>query len=207
MLVRIMRRRRCQRVASVVVHIYTTKTGESIGDAIPKTIARDSDESSRLIDDLVDFVTHTKLVIGDELFTVYRSEATKSDYRPKNGRNKQLLEPRIFRKVVRRREVAIAIKDSCRANNLPEKHFSTKSIRMTYATNASIKGVPEEVANKVANWKTNAKTKTSTTKQKHYDHSSIMPTARSDKQVHLADLTRMIPERTIVTRAYGKREG
>lgn len=189
-----------EQVTSMVVHVYTTKTGESIGDAIPKSISRDSSESSQLINDVLDFVHHTRLTDNDELFTIYRSESMKPGYKPKMARKNQSVEPRIFRKVIRRRDVASAIKVSCKANDLPEKHFSTSSIRKTFATRCALKGVPEEMTNKIANWKPDARSKKSRTKAKHYDHSPVISRGLASKEITLDDVRRMIPARRRQTR-------
>lgn len=110
-------------VLSVDMIYVTSKTSRKVKSLIdnPKTISRESEEESTVLDDLCLWVVHSKVQEEDELLTRY------SD----TGR----------RKVVIRKDVRNAIKSAVKGVGLPPKHFSTKSLRSGFGTHAIANGM------------------------------------------------------------------
>ena len=87
----------------------------------PKTLGRNSDEESELLDDLLDWFKHNDVMADQELLIRRRT----------NG----------ARRVVKRKDVRKAIKDAVCAFGLPEEKFSTRSLRSGFGTNAQANGM------------------------------------------------------------------
>jgi hypothetical protein len=101
----------------------TSKTSNKVKSLVenPKTIGRNSDIESTVLDDLLLWMLNSGVQEDDELLTRY--SATGS------------------RKVVIRKDVRNAIKDAVSTMGLPAKHFSTKSLRSGFGTHAVANGM------------------------------------------------------------------
>lgn len=101
----------------------TSKTSNKVKSLVenPKTIGRNSDIESTVLDDLLLWMLNSSVQEDDELLTRY--SATGS------------------RKVVIRKDVRNAIKDAVSTMGLPAKHFSTKSLRSGFGTHAVANGM------------------------------------------------------------------
>lgn len=113
-------------ILSVDMVYVTSKTSRKVKSLIdnPKTISRESDVESTVLDDLCLWVVHSKVQESDELLTRYSE---------KGGR-----------KVVIRKDVRTAIKSAVKGVGLPPKHFSTKSLRSGFGTHAVANGMGVE---------------------------------------------------------------
>ena len=160
-----------EQVESMVAHVFTTKTGEVKLAEVPKTIDRGTLESSRLIDCMLELVKRSGVKNGDELFVMYRKG---------KARNK------IYRRVLLRKNISEAIKTCCVERGLPAQHFSSSSMRKTMATNSTLASKPDTETCARAGW-TNTRTK-----NKHYDHSSVLGSLRQT-ELSLVQVQGMIP--------------
>ena len=131
---------RSDTVQSVTMRYATHKTQKQLTQ-VPKFIARRTDLESQVLDDLCAWVMHSGVRQTDELLTRYA--------------------PR--RKVVIRKDVANAIKDTAESFGLPRVNFSTRSLRSGYGTHAAAHGVPKTQLNQRGGWKEN-----STIPEQHY---------------------------------------
>lgn len=110
-------------VKSVDMFYVTSKTSRKVKSLVtdPKTIGRNSEVESIVLDDLSLWMLHSGVQENDELLTRYSATGT--------------------RKVVIRKDVRKAIKESVGSMGLPSKNFSTKSLRSGFGTHAIANGM------------------------------------------------------------------
>ena len=110
-------------VQSVDMIYVTSKTSGKVKSLMdnPKTLGRNSEVESTVLDDLLLWMQHSGVQESDELLTRY--SATDS------------------RKVVIRKDVRAAIKEAVSSMGLPAKYFSTKSLRSGFGAHAVANGI------------------------------------------------------------------
>ena len=166
-------------VQSVDMLYVTSKTSGKVKSLVenPKTIGRNSEIESIVLDDLLTWILYSKVQEDDELLTRY--SATGS------------------RKVVIRKDVRNAIKEAVSGMGLPPKHFSTKSLRSGFGTHAVANGMDMEDMKVRGGW-----VKDSDVPVKYYIRSMnskgalAMSSSSSGIQRHgVSEIQRMLPAR------------
>ena len=152
----------------------TSKSGSGNLQAA-KTLGRDTDEESGLLDDLLDWFKHNNVMDDEELLT-------------RRG-------PKGTRRVVKRKDVRKAIKDAVGAFGLPEERFSTRSLRSGFGTHAQANGLDAEDLNIRGGWAVNSQVpEKHYIKRMHNRGAFAITTSESGEQMHGVDeIQRMLP--------------
>ena len=152
----------------------TSKSGAAILQA-PKTLGRNSDEESELLNDLLDWFRHNDVMADEELLT----------RRGING----------ARRVVKRKDVRKAIKDAVGAFGLPEDRFSTRSLRSGFGTHAQANGMDACDLHIRGGWAVNSRVpEKHYIKRMHNKGAFAISTSISGIQMHgVNEIQRMLP--------------
>lgn len=166
-------------VKSVDLVYLTTKTSKKVKTAIkePKLVKRgESVGETTVLDDVISWIRYSGVKETDEVLTRYN---------PVNG----------ARKVVVRKDVAAAIKETAVLFDLPEENFTCKSLRSGFGTHVSANGMSDADMNKRGGW-----AKGSTVPRRHYVRDMAnrgafaMDTIEGGAQNHgLREIRRMLP--------------
>ena len=171
-------------VQSVDMIYVTSKTSGKVKSLIdnPKTLGRNSEVESTVLDDLLLWMQHSGVQESDELLTRY--SATGS------------------RKVVIRKDVRAAIKEAVSSMGLPAKYFSTKSLRSGSGTHAVANGMDMNQMKVRGGW-----VKDSDVPDKYYVRNMnstgalALSTSSSGVQKHgIKEIRRMLPEEATSTK-------
>jgi hypothetical protein len=162
--------------------IYVThKTANKVKTTTkhPKKLARETEQESQVLDDLLAWFMHSGVQEEDELLT-------RLD--PSTG----------SRKVVIRKDVSAVIKETAESFGLPAENFSNKSLRSDFGTHAKANGMSEVDLNQRGGW-----AKGSTVPARHYArdmHSKgafALAVSTSGLQNHgINEIRRMLPARS-----------
>ena len=165
-------------VLSVDMIYVTSKTSGKVKSLVdnPKTLGRNSEVESIVLEDLSLWIQHSGVQESDELLTRY--SATGS------------------RKVVIRKDVRVAIKEAVSSIGLPAKNFSTKSLRSGFGTHAVANGMDMNEMKVRGGW-----VKDSDVPNKYYVRNMnskgalALSTSSSGVQKHgVNEIKRMLPE-------------
>jgi hypothetical protein len=127
------------------VNVSSTKVSrKSAASRAPsfKKIARRTEAESTFLDDLVAWVRGSKVLEDDEITARYSSFSIAGE---------------VTRRVVRRKEVANAIKEAHALEGLPPGLFSCKSLRAGFSSHADSAGVATEDRNSRGGWASGSK--------------------------------------------------
>jgi hypothetical protein len=122
------------------LEFITSKTsrGQTVKTLDIKTLGRRSEMESLVLDDLCEWVLRSGVLATDPLLTRYSI-------------------PESRRKVITRKEISTAIKESAARLNVSELMFSSKSLRKGYASHCSKVGVSQEERNIRGGWTRNSR--------------------------------------------------
>ena len=142
--------RKIKEVEFAELSFLTSKTVRTVVTNIVdvKNIGRNTKEEVQLLDDLCLWIVMAKPLAEDPIFTRYHARGKRVD-----------------RKVVTAQFINLCIKQLAKCLGLPEKMFSSRSLRSGLASHMKAMNISEEEVNKVGGWAEKSRVAT-----KHYTH-------------------------------------
>jgi hypothetical protein len=155
----------------------TSKTSRKVKSLVenPKTLSRRTEVESMVLDDLLLWFIHSQVQETDELLTRYSSAGS--------------------RKVVIRKDVLTAINLALSGAGLPQKNFSTKSLRSGFGTHVTANGMNASEMKSRGGWVARFRVPDNHyVRHMHSRGALALSSSGSGVQMHgVSEITRMLP--------------